>query len=102
MVENLKYCENLESLCLDEIPITNTDLFAVLIHLPKLKRLSVAHCSNLDFRAGKLSSNEVQILDQMTHLDLRNQLTPIDSSYTIQMKRPKYLLISRPFDIEPN
>lgn len=38
----------------------------------------------------------------MTHLDLRNQLKPIDSSYTLKMKNPKYLLISRPFDVEPN
>lgn len=36
----------------------------------------------------------------MTHLDLRNQLTPIDPSYTLQMKNPKYLIIQRPFDVD--
>lgn len=57
LMENLKNCGNLESLCLDELPIENKELFEVLVYLPKLKRLSVAHCPNLNFRVGKLSSN---------------------------------------------
>lgn len=38
----------------------------------------------------------------MTHLDLRNHFGSIDSSYTLEMKNPKYIVISRPFDVEPN
>ena len=38
----------------------------------------------------------------MTHLDLRNQLTPIDPCYTLQMKNPKYLIMQRPFDVDSN
>jgi hypothetical protein len=99
LVYYLKRFTNLESLCLDETDLNNKDLFIILRQLPKLTRLSIAHCPNINLGYMNLESEGLEILDRMTHLDLRNHTSPIAYQYTMSMVNPKYLIMSRGFEL---